>query len=104
MRWLNLRVVGVVGAREGLDNVSACEVPADEDVRAVADVLRPVFDRTGGVDDSTSLKVAPDLDAGVDLDEVTERRLAKGIEAFETAMGKMLASIERRGVHPLPRT
>ncbi len=35
-------------------------------------------------------------DAGIDLDEVTERLLVEGIDAFEVAMGNLLASIDRR--------
>jgi transaldolase len=57
-------------ANDGLDIASAYETLAVEDVRAAADVLRPVFDRTGGVDGYASLEVAPDLahdsDATVD--------------------------------------
>ena len=33
---------------------------------------------------------------GIDLEAVTDRLLAAGIEAFEVAMGKLVASIERR--------
>ena len=35
-------------------------------------------------------------DAGIDLDDVTERLVAAGIEAFEVAMGQLVDSIERR--------
>jgi transaldolase len=48
-------------------------------------------------DDADARRTLEQLrDAGVDLDEVTQRLLLEGIEAFESAMGKLLASIERR--------
>lgn len=48
-------------AEQGLDVVAAYEALAVEDVRAAADVLRPVYDRTGHRDGYASLEVAPDL-------------------------------------------
>ena len=48
-------------ARRGLDVTAAYESLAVEDVRAAADVLRPVHDRTNGLDGYASLEVAPDL-------------------------------------------
>ena len=48
-------------ARKGLDVVAAYEALAVEDVRAAADVLRPVYERTDGLDGYASLEVAPDL-------------------------------------------
>ncbi len=48
-------------AEDGLDVVSAYERLAVEDVRAAADVLRPVYDRTDHRDGYASLDVAPDL-------------------------------------------
>ena len=35
-------------------------------------------------------------EAGIDLDAVADRLLAEGIHAFEVAMDKLLAGIERR--------
>ena len=35
-------------------------------------------------------------EAGIDVGQVTERLLGEGIEAFEVAMGRLLASIDRR--------
>ena len=46
---------------DGVDVFAAYETLAVEDVRAAADVLRPVYDRTGGLDGYASLEVAPDL-------------------------------------------
>lgn len=46
---------------QGLSGVAAYEALAVEDVRSAADVLRPVYERTGGVDGYASLEVAPDL-------------------------------------------
>ena len=48
-------------AREGLGALDAYEALAVEDVRAAADVLRPIFDRSEGLDGYASLEVAPDL-------------------------------------------
>ncbi len=45
----------------GLDATAAYEALAVEDVRGAADVLRPVYERTGGSDGYASLEVAPDL-------------------------------------------
>ena len=47
--------------RDGVGMFDAYEQLAVEDVRAAADVLRPVYDRTGGLDGYASLEVAPDL-------------------------------------------
>ena len=48
-------------ARGGLDATTAYEALAVEDVQGAADVLRPVYERTGGSDGYASLEVAPDL-------------------------------------------
>ena len=48
-------------AEQGLDVVAAYETLAVEDVRAAADVLRPVYDRTDHRDGYASLEVAPDV-------------------------------------------
>ncbi len=45
----------------GKDTVGIYEALAVDDIRAGADLLRPVFDRTGGADGYISLEVAPDL-------------------------------------------
>jgi transaldolase len=48
-------------ARHSRDPLAAYEILALEDVRAACDILRPVFDESGGVDGLVSLEVAPDL-------------------------------------------
>lgn len=45
----------------GKDTVTVFESLAVDDIRAGADLLRPVFDRTAGADGFISLEVAPDL-------------------------------------------
>ena len=73
---------------------------AIEDIRAAADVLRPIYDESGGVDGMVSLEVSPDLayDTSGTIEEARDlwRRLdrpnvmikvpgtAEGIPAFET--------------------
>ena len=53
-------------------------------------------DALTGTEKTAKQTLAELRDAGIDLDEVTERLLSEGIETFEVAMGKLLASIERR--------
>src|SRR4051794_19660536 len=48
-------------AREGLSAREVYRRMAVRDVQLACDVLRPVFDRTGGVDGYVSLEVAPRL-------------------------------------------
>jgi transaldolase len=48
-------------AGKGLTPVQVYEALAIRDIRAAADILRPVFDRTGGVDGYVSLEVSPFL-------------------------------------------
>ena len=61
-------------AGQGRDVVAAYEALAVEDVRAAADVLRPVYERTNGLDGFASLEVAPDLahDADATFSSVRE--------------------------------
>ncbi len=54
-------------------------------------------DALTGTEQGARRTLADLRDAGIDLDAVTGRLLGDGIEAFEVAMGKLLASIERRG-------
>lgn len=53
---------------------------AIRDIRGAADILRPVYDRTGGADGFVSLEVSPHIarDAGRSLEEAT--RLWKAVE------------------------
>ncbi len=53
-------------------------------------------DALTGSEDDARRALAELREAGLGLDEVTERLLVEGIEAFEVAMGKLLASIDRR--------
>jgi transaldolase len=48
-------------ARSGESGVGVYEALAIEDIRGAADVLRPVYDRTEGVDGFVSLEVSPHL-------------------------------------------
>ena len=48
-------------AAQGIDGVAAYEALAVDDVRAAADLLRPVYDATDHRDGYASLEVAPDL-------------------------------------------
>ena len=53
-------------------------------------------DALGGTERAADRTLADVRDAGINLDDVTEKLLTEGIEAFEVAMSKLLASIERR--------
>ena len=48
-------------SQHGLSTQELFEALAIEDIRATADLLRPIYDRTGGVDGYASLEVSPDL-------------------------------------------
>ena len=48
-------------AKDGKGTQELFEALAIEDIRATADLLRPIYDRTGGVDGYASLEVSPDL-------------------------------------------
>jgi transaldolase len=50
------------------------------DVQAAADVLRPVFDRTGGGDGYVSLEVPPDLAHDEARTVATAHRLREAVE------------------------
>ncbi|GAC1425829.1 MAG: hypothetical protein NVSMB54_11040 [Ktedonobacteraceae bacterium] len=47
--------------KEGKDTSAVYEAVVIQDIRTVADMLRPVFERTGGQDGYVSLEVSPDL-------------------------------------------
>ena len=51
----------LVSAQEGKSAPELFEALAIEDIRATADLLRPIYDRTGGVDGYASLEVSPQL-------------------------------------------
>ena len=63
-----------VGAQE------LCEALMVADVQAAADVLRPVFDRTGGADGYVSLEVPPDLAHEEARTVATAHRLREAVE------------------------
>ncbi len=67
-------------------------------LQAFADHGR-VRDALTGTEDEARRTLARLGEAGIDLGAVTERLLREGIEAFEAAMGRLLASIERRHAH-----
>ena len=48
-------------AKDGKGTQELFEALAIEDIRATADLLRPIYDRTGGVDGYASLEVSPNL-------------------------------------------
>lgn len=75
-------ILGMAG-----DNKSASETfeaLAVEDIRAAADLLRPIYDRTGGVDGYASLEVSP--------------RLAHDTEATIAEAKRLFAALDRPNV------
>lgn len=75
-------ILGMAG-----DNKSASETfeaLAVEDIRAAADLLRPIYDRTGGVDGYASLEVSP--------------RLAHDTEATIAEARRLFAALDRPNV------
>jgi transaldolase len=64
-----------IAARDGAPPQTLYEALALEDVQAAADVLAPVFARTGGADGFVSLEVAPDLAHDADATVAAARDL-----------------------------
>jgi transaldolase len=64
--------IAALAGRPPLDRYEALAI---EDVRAAADVLAPVFARTGGADGFVSLEVAPDLADDADATVTAAREL-----------------------------
>ncbi len=64
-------------AREGHSTEAIYEALAIEDISRAADMLRPVYDRTGGVDGYVSLEVSPLLAHDTDRTIADARRLFK---------------------------
>ena len=64
-------------AHAGKSAVEIFDALAVEDIQAVADLLRPIYDQTGRKDGYVSLEVAPDLAAD------TERSLSEAKRLFE---------------------
>ena len=71
--WRNWR-------RTGADAKSIFETLAIADIRAAADVLRPVYDRAEGHDGFVSLEVAPDLAHDTDATIAEARRLHAAVD------------------------
>ncbi len=64
-------------ARRGADAEEAIFEITTEDVRDAADIFRPVFDATGGVDGRVSIEVSPDLAHD------TEATIAQALQLWE---------------------
>lgn len=77
----------LAGAKAGLSAEALAESLAVEDIRAAADVLRPVYDSTGGADGFASLEVNPHLA------HETERTVSEARRLF-AALGKPNAMIK----------
>jgi transaldolase len=89
----------LLAADHTLDPAGLCEALMVADVQAAADVLRPVYERTEGVDGYVSLEVPPDLAYSVERSVSAAHRLwsavgrsnvmikvpgtAEGVRAFE---------------------
>ena len=77
----------LAGAKAGLSAEALAESLAVEDIRAAADVLRPVYDASGGADGFASLEVNPHLAHD------TERTVSEARRLF-AALGKPNAMIK----------
>ncbi|MGB5951319.1 MAG: transaldolase [Ornithinimicrobium sp.] len=67
-------------ANEGADVEEAVFAITTEDVRNACDILRPVFDRTGGVDGRVSIEVDPRMAAQTDATVEMAQRLSTEID------------------------
>ena len=67
-------------ALAGADATAAFEGLAVEDIRAVADLLRPVYDATGGADGFASLEVSPTLAHNTEATVAEARRLFAALD------------------------
>ena len=67
-------------AESDTDTEGIYEAIAIEDIRAAADLLRPVFDRTGGADGFASLEVSPHLARDADGTIKEARRLFSALD------------------------
>ncbi len=65
-------------SREGMDVDGVFESMAVEDIRSVADLLKPIYERTDGADGYASLEVNPHLAAD------TDGTVADGLRIFKT--------------------
>ncbi|HVO20176.1 MAG TPA: transaldolase [Anaeromyxobacter sp.] len=69
-----------LGSRRDLDAKGLYELLAIQDIRAAADLLRPVYDRSAGQDGYVSLEVSPDLAGDADGTVAEARRLWRALD------------------------
>ncbi len=67
------------GIRDGLTTSELYERLTTDDVRSAADVMRPVFDRTNGVDGYVSIEVDPRIASNTEETLISARRLWKTV-------------------------
>jgi transaldolase/glucose-6-phosphate isomerase len=86
-------------ARSGESGVGVYEALAIEDIRGAADVLRPVYDRTEGVDGFVSLEVSPQTE-GVDgfVSLEVSPHLARDTRGTIDEAARLWAAVERPNV------
>ena len=94
----------ILGEEPGIDGLALFERLAIEDIRAAADIFRPTWERSGGIDGMVSLEVTPDLahdadgtvEMGLDLWKRVERPnlmvKVPGTKAGVTAFEELTAS------------
>ena len=71
-------------AAEGADADAAIFALTTEDVRNAADIFRPVFDATGGVDGRVSIEVSPDLAHDTDATVAEAKKLWAAVDRPNT--------------------
>ena len=69
-----------LGSRRDLDAKGLYEALAIKDIRAAADLLRPVYDRSAGQDGYVSLEVSPELAGDADGTVAEARRLWRALD------------------------
>jgi transaldolase / glucose-6-phosphate isomerase len=67
-------------AREGLSVEQVFEILAIEDIRSAADMLRPIYDETGGADGFVSLELPPSLAYDTDGSTAEAKRLFGAVD------------------------
>jgi transaldolase len=88
-------------AAAGADVEAAVERITTDDVRAAADVLRPVYDATDGVDGRVSIEVDPRLAHDADATVTTAERLWRTVDRSNVLI-KIPATLE--GLDAIERT
>jgi transaldolase len=84
---------GALGQLAGTDVEAAVEKITTDDVRDAADVLRPVYDATGGVDGRVSIEVDPRLARDTEATVATAKRLWATVDR-PNVMIKIPATVE----------